>query len=236
MVTEQANVTEEKVEETFIEEVTTEPTSEAESDASTEEEQKPETTYTEDDIKTRIEIEQRKWQSSKDRELKPIYLELEQTKKTIRELDEKLDDKASGLLFVQESDESGDDKAQQVKESRDRVLKRYRELKHLEEVVVPFADELQKREKEVESKLFGLKYFPGGEEQISKVRDDFIKELVESDTHNPRDLELLARARSSELKSQKKDVGIKPDSGKQTKGAPKLTGDDALAYGLSKQK
>lgn len=203
----------------------------------TEEEVKPELKYTDDSLQYHIKEAERKWQSSKDKEFQPLYQELEELKKAKLELEGKMDERANEVLFASESNDVGEEKAMTTKDARARIIARHKELKPLEDLnrkLPSVIADLEKREKTVQARDFGYQYFPESDTVSTKRRDDFIKELIESDSQSPSDMTLLARARSSEMKAvpSKKH---KPDSGKQAGGGvdtTKLSGDEKVLLGL----
>lgn len=201
----------------------------------------PKTNFTREEHEADLVEQQRKWQSTKDKELKPVYAERDQLRQQIAELNHKLDDKANEALFAEESEQYGEEAANKTKAARERILKARDEM----QILYQFKDELPRVIKDAETKIkrglayeLGAKHFPGTDAATSRVRADFIEELVTSDADNEEKLTLLARARSAELNNKRK-VTHKPAPSVSTGGGPNLasmTADELLLIGEKKAK
>jgi len=206
-----------------------------------EEDAKPEIKYSEDDLISARDDERKKSQSNKDKELKPLYDELETVRKENAELNNKLDVKANEVLFADETDSHGEERAISAKEARERILKRHQELTGLinkhsflqlyndkeGKVSSRYENGLAERERSLKARDYGYKYFPNGDAKTSKVREDYIKELVESDSSSPKELDSLAKVMSMEIQSKSPNKHKPADAKSKTAGSINLEDLDA---------
>lgn len=236
-----------------------------EDDTEGDETKTPELKYTEESLQHAVSKAETEWQSRKDKEFDPLYADNQTLKKKVSELESQIDDKAGEDAFAYLKEEESEDKAAKFKKDLDRIMGRHKELKHLEELngsLPSIVSGLEKREKVVQSRDFGYEYFPevapdvltdaikilktddGNSKLVDqlrasvrfiKARKGFINEMIESESDSSKDLKMLARARSSEIKGRVKGTTHKPDSGRTAGGGydpRKLTGDEKVAKGL----
>ena len=209
-------------------------------------------------------------QSLKDKELKGLYSEKKALQARITELEDKQDDKANDFLFADETETYGEEKALTAKEARDQILARRKELRHLEELnksIPNITAGLIEREKKLQAHNLGYEHFPVADNGVltdaiavlskddsnselvsrlqavatsQKVRADFIDKLLESESESPKDMKLLARALSAELKIKTvKKVTHKPDTSRVAGGGvdlSSLTADELIERGEKKAK
>lgn len=224
------------------EETASEAGSEEESKISKEEaDKKAEAKFTDADLTAKYE----EWQAAKDKELKVVYVQIDELKQSNadlkRQLEDKEDDRDLKAMFEADEEQGDEATAKKRDEARRKFTARWHEYKEKAEEVEKQVEDNHQRaeklggiEKVQQARIEALKLvMPKDTGLISQV-EAIVQKLSEAET--PREFDLILNGIKQDFASKTKK--FVPDSGKQSGSVGDLTlkGEDAVTAGLRKLK